>query len=445
MWPAEWLVSGVDDVRRDTKDGLATGPFGSSVSAKFFQNDGVPLIRGSNLSEAVGERLVEDDYVFVSEEKAAEFPRAVTRPGDLVFTCWGTIGQVGLIDGRARFDRYLISNKQMKLSPDPTKADSLFLYYLFKSPDLQAAISNVSIGSSVPGFNLGQLRGLRFPLPPLPEQKAIAAVLGALDDKIEQNRRTSRALDELAQATFKAWFVDFAPIKAKAAGQTSFPGMPSTVFAALADRLTDSPIGPAPEGWSVRALSQVCQIISGGTPKRSEAAYWGGDIPWYSIKDAPPNGEPWVYFTSEHISQAGLAGSAATLAPIGCTIISARGTVGRLGLVARPMAFNQSCYGLLPSDEVSYRHLYLLLREVVDELKQRSHGSVFDTITRQTFDTVNVVFPPPEVLAEFENVTAPWFDLLLALSNESDKLSELRDYLLPRLVSGAIRVKGHHV
>lgn len=438
-------MRGVDDVRRDTKDGLATGPFGSSVSAKFFRSNGVPLIRGSNLSQAVGERLLEDDYVFVSEEKAAEFPRAVARPGDLIFTCWGTIGQVGLVDGRARFDRYLISNKQMKLSPDPAKADSLFLYYLFKSPDLQAAISSVGIGSSVPGFNLGQLRGLRFPLPPPPEQKAISAILGALDDKIEQNRRTGRALEGLARATFKAWFVDFEPVKAKAAGQTSFPGMPHAAFAALPDGLTDSPIGLVPHGWAVEALSQVCRIVGGGTPKRSEPTYWAGDIPWYSVKDAPPDGMPWVHFTDERISQLGLSESAATLVPVGCTIISARGTVGRLALVARPMVFNQSCYGLLPTDQASYRHLYLLLCDIVGELKQRSHGSVFDTITRQTFDAVDVVRPPQEILAEFENTAAPWFDLLLALSMESHKLSELRDYLLPRLLTGTIGVKVRHV
>jgi type I restriction enzyme S subunit len=317
-------------------------------------------------------------------------------------------------------------------------------YYL-RSPRFRAEMSTFSSLSTRASLNNDMLNRLQIVLPDRKTQEGIGYTLRALDDKIEQNRRTGRSLEELARATFKAWFVDFEPVKAKAAGQTSFPGMPSTVFATLTDRLTDSSLGQVPQGWAVRALSQVCRIVSGGTPKRSEAAYWGGDVPWYSIKDAPPDGEPWVNFTSEHISQAGLDGSAATLVPVGCTIISARGTVGRLGLVARPMAFNQSCYGLLPSDKVSYRHLYLLLREVVDELKQRSHGSVFDTITRQTFDTVNVVLPPPEVLAEFENVTAPWFDLLLALLKESSRLSELRDYLLPRLLSGTSRVKACHV
>jgi type I restriction enzyme S subunit len=328
---------------------------------------------------------------------------------------------------------------------EPSLLDPLYMYYVTQSPQWDEWVSGAGVGSVRVRIYYSELARMPLLVPPMDEQRAIAAVLGALDDKIEQNRRTSQALDKLARAMFKAWFVDFEPVKAKAAGQTSFPNISPSFFAALTDRLTDSPLGPVPQGWAVKALSQVCQIVSGGTPKRSEAAYWGGDVPWYSIKDAPPDGEPWVYSTDERISQAGLEGSAATRVPVGCTIISARGTVGRLALVARPMAFNQSCYGLLPSDQVSYRHLYLLLREVVEDLKQRSHGSVFDTITRQTFDTVNVVLPPQEVLTEFENVTAPWFDLLLALSNESRKLSELRDYLLPRFLSGTIRVKTCHV
>lgn len=153
---------------------------------------------------------------------------------------------------------------------------------------------------------------------------------------------------------------------------------------------------------------------------------------------------PWVDSTDEQITKAGLDGSAATLVPLGCTIISARGTVGRLALVARPMAFNQSCYGLLPIDGASYRHLYLLLREAVAELQQQTHGSVFDTITRQTFDSVSVVQPGSALLQQFERAVAPIFDLLLGLLKESSKLAALSDYLLPRLLSGIVRVEVRH-
>ena len=277
---------------------------------------------------------------------------------------------------------------------------------------------------------------------PLPsEQRAIAGVLGALDDKIEQNRRTARALEQLARAIFRAWFVDFEPVKAKAVGATAFPSMPQPVFDALPTGFVDSDIGPVPEGWEPKALSSVCTLVSGGTPKRSEPTYWGGDIPWYSVKDAPGDGEIWVINTSERITEDGVANSASRVVPKGCTIISARGTVGKLGMAGVPMAFNQSCYGLMPGDDKSSCHLHLLMQTAVVDLQQRTHGSVFDTITRATFDGLLVANPRADTVAAFEVAVQPLFELLLASLHESANLAAMRDYLLPKLLSGRVRVE----
>lgn len=274
------------------------------------------------------------------------------------------------------------------------------------------------------------------------EQRAIAGVLGALDDKIEHNRRTAQALERLARAIFRAWFVDFEPVKAKAEGATAFPGMPQPVFDALPTRFVDSAIGPVPDGWDVEPLSAVCTLVSGGTPKRSESGYWGGDIPWYSVRDVPNDGEVWVISTEDRITEAGLANSAARMVPKGCTIISARGTVGKLAMAGMPMTFNQSCYGLLPGDGVSFNYyLHLLMQTVVADLQQRTHGSVFDTITRATFDGLKIASPESSIVLSFERVVKPLLDAILASRRESAKLAAMRDYLLPKLLSGAVRVK----
>ena len=296
-------------------------------------------------------------------------------------------------------------------------------------------------GTTVIGIKQSELRKVTLPLPPFSDQCAIAAVLGALDDKIEQNRRTARALERLARAIFRAWFVDFEPVKAKAEGATSFPSMPQPVFDALPIRLIDSDIGPVPEEWDVKPLSKICEILSGGTPKRSENAYWGGTIPWYSVKDAPSPGRVWVHTTDECISEMGLSNSAAQIVPKGCTIISARGTVGKLALAGQPMAFNQSCYGLMPKDGRSCFWFYLLMQSAVSNLQQRTHGSVFDTITRRTFDGLLVVSPSSGLIESFEEMVAPLFELLLASHLEAEKLAEMRDYLLPKLLSGAVRLE----
>ncbi len=287
----------------------------------------------------------------------------------------------------------------------------------------------------------GRICEFQTTLPPIDDQRAIASVLGALDDKIEHNRRTAQALEQLARATFRAWFVDFEPVKAKLAGATSFPSVPQAIFDALPAGFVDSEIGPVPEGWEAKPFSGVCNIVSGGTPKRSEPSFWDGEVPWYSVKDAPDDGDVWVINTDEQITEAGMSNSAAKTVPKGCTIISARGTVGKLAMAGQPMAFNQSCYGLLPADGASFTYLHLLTQTAVSGLKQRTHGSVFDTITRATFDGLLVVAPTAGIVSSFEEIAAPLFDVVLASCQESAKLAEVRDYLLPRLLNGTVRVE----
>jgi type I restriction enzyme S subunit len=198
----EWKKYDIENIALPEKHALATGPFGSAISSRFFRDSGVPVIRGSNLSLDIGKRLVEENLVYLDEEKAQQFDRSRATKGDLVFTCWGTVGQVGLIDERASHAQYIVSNKQMKLTPNPELADSLYLYYALSGPDLVSSIQRSAIGSSVPGFNLTQLRKLSLSLPPLPYQIQVAALLGALDDKIAVNMQLASTARELALVHF---------------------------------------------------------------------------------------------------------------------------------------------------------------------------------------------------------------------------------------------------
>jgi type I restriction enzyme S subunit len=203
--PETWVEVTVDDIKATTENALATGPFGSSISSRFFVGSGVPVIRGSNLANDGRTYLVDDGFVFLSEAKATEFKRSSVFNGDLIFTCWGTVNQVGLIGDGAAYPCYVISNKQMKFTPDSARADSEFLFYLFSGRDVQRQIRNQSIGSSVPGFNLGRLRALRFFVPPLHEQRAIAQALrdadcliGSLEELLAKKRDLKQgAMQEL--------------------------------------------------------------------------------------------------------------------------------------------------------------------------------------------------------------------------------------------------------
>ena len=408
---AEWTTSRFDELsinfdgkRRPVKESdRRPGPY--------------PYYGASGVVDHVDDYIFDGDYLLVAED--GENLR--TRQTPIAFLARG---------------RFWVNNHAHIVAGNE-RADTRFLAYALRHADIDAYLT----GAVMPKLTQGNLNRIEISHPLLPEQRAIAGVLGALDDKIEQNRRTARALEGLARTIFRAWFVDFEPVKAKAAGAASFSSMPQPVFDALPTRFVDSDIGPVPEGWEVKALSSVCTLVGGGTPKRSESAYWGGDVPWYSVKDAPSDGEIWVINTSEQITDHGLANSAARIVPKGSTIISARGTVGKLAMSGTAMAFNQSCYGLLPGNGSSFGHLHLLLQAAVAQLQQRTHGSVFDTITGATFDGLMVAKPKDDVVSAFEVVVAPLLDVLLASLQESSKLAEMRDYLLPKLLSSQVRVE----
>ncbi|HNP51809.1 MAG TPA: restriction endonuclease subunit S, partial [Nitrosomonas nitrosa] len=317
----------------------------------------------------------------------------------------------------------------------------LLYWFLGKERNLLELVDFTGIGAGK--FDTKQLQELPVNLPTLSEQEQIVAVVKALDDKIKLNRRMNETLEAIARAMFKSWFIDFDPVRAKASGEPPESicrrlRLTPDLLALFPDRFVDSELGEIPEGWEVKPFSETVQIIGGGTPKTSVSEYWGGDIPWFSVVDAPAESDVFVIDTEKKITQTGLDDSSARILSAGTTIISARGTVGKVALVGVPMAMNQSCYGLRGLDGGSF-FTYYATRELVSTLKQHSHGAVFDTITRNTFAGVSVVTFQPVVTA-FETVVTPLMEKIKANSVQGRTLAELRDTLLPKLLSGELRV-----
>lgn len=438
----EWKEVSVSELAAPGENALATGPFGSAISSRYFQSYGVPVIRGSNLTDTVGERLVEKDLVFLSPEKAKEFKRSIVRRGDLVFTCWGTIGQVGLIDERAKYDSYVVSNKQMKLTPDPSIADSLFLYYSFSGPATLAQIRNQAIGSSVPGFNLGQLKGIRLRLPPLSEQRVIAHILGTLDDKIELNRRMNETLEAMARALFQSWFVDFGPVQAKAEGRQPFGMDPATV-ALFPSELQDSELGPIPKGWRHVPVREVCEGLFDGPhatpPEADSGAVFLGiknfrptsldltSVRYISEDDWPrwtqrvePRHED-IVFTYE-----------ATLGFFALIPPDLRCCLGRRTALVRPRRDARDSH---------YLFHWFIARPFQEFLRaHRQPGSTVDRIWLKDFPGYPVLQPPKQLVHLFEEQVCLLWSRIHANQSETATLARLRDTLLPRLLSGELSV-----
>ncbi|MHB8143731.1 MAG: restriction endonuclease subunit S [Thermoleophilia bacterium] len=312
--------------------------------------------------------------------------------------------------------------------------DRRFCYYLLKSLDL----ARFNAGSGVPTLNRNHIHPMPVSVPAETcEQRAIAHILGTLDDKIELNRRMNETLEAMARAIFKSWFVDFDPVRAKAAGRD--PGLPKEIADLFPDSFEDSELGKIPKGWQKFPFPEAIEIISGGTPKTSAPEYWDGDIPWFSVVDAPNQGDVFVINTERKITPAGIENSAASILPVGTTIISARGTVGKLAIVGTPMAMNQSCYGLSGLATGTY-FTYFATKQLITMLKQRSHGSVFATITRDTMAGIDILVPARSVLEAFERLVSSQMERVKENLEESRTLATLRDTLLPKLISGELRV-----
>lgn len=316
--------------------------------------------------------------------------------------------------------------------------DRRFCYYLLKSIDL----AQFNSGSGVPTLNRNHIHPLAIRAPKDPnEQRAIAYILGTLDDKIELNRKMNETLEAMARAIFKSWFVDFDPVRAKADLRKP-SGMDAATAALFPDSFVDSPFGPIPKGWKLTSLDKIVEIIGGGTPKTTKPEYWDGDIPWFSIIDAPSPSEIFVIDTQKKITRRGLDESSARILPSGTTIISARGTVGKLAIAGVPMAINQSCYGLSGKEGLRPFFTHFLLRNILSELQMRTHGSIFDTITRDTFKAVTAALPSQSLSDRFEITVGPLLAQIIANLKMSRNLITMCGSLLPKLLSGEIRVKN---
>jgi type I restriction enzyme S subunit len=293
-------------------------------------------------------------------------------------------------------------------------------------------------GSAQPILNKGHFCQIEICVPPLPEQKAIAHILGTLDDKIELNRKTNETLEAMAKALFKSWFVDFDPVRAKAEGHPT--GLPDEISDLFPDSFEDSELGEIPSGWECCSFTQLVEVISGGTPKTSIDEYWNGSVNWFSVVDAPSSSDCWVIQTEKSITHQGLNNCSSKLLSTGTTIISARGTVGKVCLAGQDMAMNQSCYGLRSKAENGGFFCFYLTKSLVEILEARAHGSVFSTITRDTLDGVSTISPSLEVIQSFNGIAGALLGKIKNNLEDNRILGNQRDALLPKLISGEIRI-----
>lgn len=415
-----------------TKIGSGATPRGGKSS--YLPHGPFALIRSQNV---LNDRFNKDGLAFINEEQARKLDSVEVRKGDVLLNITGdSVARVCQVADDALPAR--VNQHVAIIRPNPATIDPRYLRYFMVSPTFQDFLmSMASSGATRNALTKGMIEDFEIPCRPVEEQREIGALLGALDDKIELNRRMSATLEEMARALYRSWFVDFDPVHARALGQS-----PAHMDATTAALFPDS-FGPdgLPKGWKSIPLLDFMDLISGGTPKTSEASYWGGGIPWASAKDVSQCGQAFLTKTERSITRKGLDKSSTKIVPKFSTVLVARGaTTGRACMFGDDIAMNQTCYALKSKTDEPFFTNCMFMHEVLG-ITLAAHGSVFDTITSKTLQAAQVTAPSAALSQAFEEKVSPMFAAILNRTAENETLSALRDSLLPRLMSGDLRIR----
>lgn len=378
-------------------------------------NSGVPFYCSKEIIQKNrGEEITDCDYI--SEELYLNIAEkfGVPQENDLLVTTRGTIGVPYLYRRNDRFyfaDGNLTWIKDFKETLLPQ-----FLYYWFRTHEGQKKIDAIAKGTAQKAVPIAGIKTLEISLPPVDVQRQIADILTTYDSLIENNQKQIKLLEEAAQRLYKEWIVDL-----------RFPGHETTPIT-----------NGLPEGWEKHKLPEIVSIMSGGTPKTDVKEYYGGSIPFYTPKDS--NGLFFAFDTITHISQSGLNHCNSQYYPADTVIITARGTVGKTTILAVPMAMNQSCYALKCDKLNLPYYLFFSLNKEVTALKTMANGGVFNTIIVKTFDSIHLTLPTKDVLGAFDGVIAPIMEQIKNKMQQNIMLTEARDRLLPKLMSGELEM-----
>ncbi|KYN25681.1 restriction endonuclease [Vibrio cidicii] len=433
---SEWSETTLGDIALGT-DGAVDGPFGSNLPASAYTENGYPIIRGSNLSVGLDD-FKDHEFVYVPEEVFQRLSRSECKAGDIIFTKKGTLGQTGLIRSEHRFDRYLLSSNQMRLRVDPSKALPEYVYYWVSSQKAINKLIKDSECTGVPKINLAYLKSFPISLPDLGTQKSIVDVLGALNKKITLNRQINQTLEQMAQTLFKSWFVDFDPvidnaldagnpipdelqhrIEARKAVRESegFKLLPDEVRQLFPDAFEESELGWVPKGWEIKHLNSISNIT------------YGKNLPKSKILD---NGYP-VYGGN------GIIGAYERyLYEKPQVLISCRGAASGKVHWTKPFSFVTNNSLVIEERNVNSDFLYYSLLQ--QDLTSLTSGSAQPQMTIANLNPVQVLVPEQLLISEFSKHAQMLMVRCEAKSSECESLTKLRDTLLPKLISGELRL-----
>ena len=425
-----WKWETLGEVCRRGGGDIQTGPFGSQLHASDYVADGVPSIMPRNIAH---DRVDVEGIARVAPSDAERLSRYLVKPGDIVYSRRGDVERRALITEKE--SGWICGTGCLRVRLGERIVDPVYASYFLSHPASREWVVRHAVGATMPNLNSSILGALPFLLPPIPDQRAIAGVLGSLDEKIEQNRRTAQALERLARTIFRTWFVDFEPVRAKAAGEASFPSMHQSMFDALPTRFVDSDIGPVPEGWEVQGIASIATFLNGLALQKYPPRGDGEDMRVIKIAELRKGSAEGAAWANGDVSEQYVVGD-------GDLLFSWSGTLEAAFWFGGKGALNQHLFKVTSSRFASW-FCYLWIQQHLPWFRAiaASKATTMGHINRGHLQEAQVVVPPNDVLDEANEVISPVYDLFSQLMIESRKLAAMRDALLPKLLSGDVRVR----
>ncbi|MGL5667625.1 MAG: restriction endonuclease subunit S [Shewanella sp.] len=444
---SNWINSTLGEIALGS-NGAVDGPFGSNLPASAYVENGYPVIRGSNLSVGLDE-FKDQDFVYVPEDVFQRLSRSECVAGDIIFTKKGTLGQTGLICPHHRFDSYLLSSNQMRLRVDTKKALPEYVYYWVSSQKAINKLLKDSECTGVPKINLAYLKSFPITLPSLVTQRNIIDVLGVINNKITLNRQINQTLEQMAQALFKSWFVDFDPVVDNAldAGffdqnsdlpeellrraeqrkivrvQSDFKPLPAEtrlLFPAAFEECEEPSLGLGgwvPKGWGVKRIDDILDLAYGKALKKTDRI--AGNYPVYG--------------------SGGVDGSHVNSLVSGPGIIVGRkGTVGSLYWECRDFYPIDTVFYVIPKGEITLSYCYELLKTL--GLRLMNTDAAVPGLNRNNVYRLLTVIPDIKLVGALSNILDEYRHRMTVSEKEISTLEDLRDTLLPKLISGELRL-----
>lgn len=414
---------------------LATGEAFQSVRFGMTAESGTLLARGDNVKEGEFEW---GEKARFWPEMTPDLEKYLLREGDVLLGMDGSKVGKNWVRVQKNDLPCLLVQRVARLRAKATMDQSLLRYYI-GNPQFRDYINRVKTGTSIPHISGGQIKSYEIMLPSLREQKAIAHILGTLDDKIELNRRMNATLEAMSRAIFQSWFVDFDPVKRNAEGAS-----PRPEDLHFPDSLVESDGVSFPKGWSKGTIKDCCsQIQNGGTPRRNESRFWdGGDVPWLASGEVR---QAVVTETESFITEAGLSESSAKWVPAFSTVVALYGaTAGQVSLISTRLTTNQAVCALIPKTNWTYFN-YFTMRAATAELISKAVGSAQQNISKGIVEETKVILPPAVLIEKFSGIVGPLFERWILNLQQSRNLAKLRDTLLPKLLSGEIAVEADYL